>query len=373
MNILILSWRDIKHPNAGGAEQVMHEHAKGWISTGYDVTLFSSFFSGGKAEEDMDGVHIIRRGGQLLEVQIRAFFWYLFGEHKKFNLVIDCFHGIPFLTPLFIRTKKLALIQEVAKEVWFLNHLPSPVNLIVGAIGYVLEPLVFLFYRNIPFMTGSNSAKDDLVKFGIPARNISVIPHGVIINAPKKLPSKEKTKTITFLGTLARDKGVEDAIRAFSILSTKDEFNFWILGSGAPEYVSYLKSLSSRLGVEKKIIFFGFVSEKEKFKKLASSHILVNPSVREGWGLVNIEANAMSTPVVAYKSPGLIDSVKDEMNGILCKENSPKELARQVMMILENKSVYDSLQKGALLWSKRFTWEKSRKKSLKLIQDVVMV
>ena len=42
MRILVFSWRDPKHPLAGGAEQVMHEHMKGWIEAGHKVTLFSS-------------------------------------------------------------------------------------------------------------------------------------------------------------------------------------------------------------------------------------------------------------------------------------------------------------------------------------------
>lgn len=367
MNILILSWRDPKHPMSGGAEQVVHEHCKGWIKAGNTVTLFSSDFGGSK-EEVLDDVHIIRKGGQLLGVQVAAFFWYLFSEHKKFDLVIDCFHGIPFFTPFYVRSKKLALIQEVAKEVWFLNHLPKPFNWIIGLVGFLIEPLTFLFYKNIPFMTGSNSARDDLVKFGIPSRNITVVPHGVIINSPKKLPPKEKVKTITFLGTLARDKGVEDAIRAFGILSKEGKFNFWILGSGASEYVSYLKTLSSRLGIQGQVKFFGFVNEEEKFKRLARSHILINPSVREGWGLVNIEANRMGTPVIAYKSPGLVDSVRDGKSGILCDNNTPADLAKNVIKIINETAQYNQLCKGAINWSNNFVWGKSRRISLELIK-----
>jgi len=48
MNILVFSWRDPKHPLAGGAEQVMHEHMKGWVGAGHKVTLFTSHFSGGR-------------------------------------------------------------------------------------------------------------------------------------------------------------------------------------------------------------------------------------------------------------------------------------------------------------------------------------
>lgn len=372
MNILIFSWRDPKHPMAGGAEQVVHEHCKGWIKAGHRVTLFSSD-SKDREEEVLDGVQIIRSGSQFLGVQIAAFFWYLFDKHEKYDLVIDCFHGIPFFTPFYVSTKKLALIQEVAKEVWFLNHLPKPFNWIVGLIGFLIEPLIFLFYKNIPFMTGSNSARDDLVKFGIPLENITVVSHGVIVNYSKKVLAKEKIRTIAFLGTLARDKGIEDALKAFSIISKEGKFNFWVLGSGASEYVSYLKTLLSRLSIQRQVKFFGFVSEEEKFERLARSHILINPSVREGWGLVNIEANRMGTPVVAYKSAGLVDSVRDGESGVLCKNNTPADLAKNVIKIINDPIQYSQLCKGAINWSNNFTWGKSKVMSLELIKKIVKV
>lgn len=378
MNILIFSWRDPKHPLAGGAEQSVHEHAKGWIAAGNTVTLFSSLFKGGLPEEDLDGVHIIRKGNQLLGVQIAVFFWYLFQNGNQFDLVIDCFHGIPFFTPLFISTKKIALIQEVAKEVWLLNHLPRPLNIIVGFIGFLLEPIMFLFYKNVPFMTASKSTKEDLVKFGIPSRNITIIPHGVIINYDKKLPTKEKLKTITFLGTVARDKGIEDVIKTFNILNnyrlsmrSNEKFNFWVLGSGVSEYVNYIKQLSSRLGIAQEIHFFGFVSEEEKFNRLARSHILINPSVREGWGLVNIEANRMGTPVVAYRSPGLVDSVSAGNSGVLCQQNTPDDLAKNILRILDDNDLYRKLCKDSIAWSNNFTWEKSKTMSINLIEKIV--
>ena len=51
MNILILNWRDPKHPNAGGAEIVTREHAKAWNKAGHSVTWFSSFFKDAKENE----------------------------------------------------------------------------------------------------------------------------------------------------------------------------------------------------------------------------------------------------------------------------------------------------------------------------------
>src|SRR3989344_354133 len=184
MNVLVFSWRDPKHPLAGGAEQVMHEHMKGWVEAGHNVTLFASHFKRSKRFETIDEVRVIRRGFQYLGVHVLAFFWYLWGRHQKFDLVIDQFHGIPFFTPVYVRVPKLAVLQEVAKEVWLLNHFPNPLNWIVGWTGYLIEPLIFLFYQNVPFMVGSQSAKDDLVKFGVLASRIVVVPHGVLVKKP---------------------------------------------------------------------------------------------------------------------------------------------------------------------------------------------
>lgn len=367
MNILVFSWRDPKHPLAGGAEQVMHEHMKGWVEADNSVTLFTSYFQGAPREEVLDGVYIKRRGIQLLGVHLLGFLWYLFSPHPKFDLIVDQFHGIPFFTPLFVRTRKLAVIQEVAKEVWLRNGLPKPLNLIIGGIGYILEPFIFLFYRNIPFMTGSDSAKKDLMQFGIPEKNINIIPHGVILSLPKILPVKEKITTIIYLGALTKDKGIEDALYALSLVKTGV---LWVVGIGSKEYNLRLNALVRKFKLEKKVKFFGFVDQIEKFELLAKAHLLINPSIREGWGLVNIEANSVGTPVVAYRSAGLVDSVKDGYSGVLCEENTPKGMAKEVDNLLNDSPRYDKLTKTCMQWSKNFTWEKSKKKSLELLESL---
>ena len=200
MNILVLSWRDSKHPLAGGAEQVMHEHMKGWVKVGHTVVHFSSYFRGGSLGELLDGINFIRRGRQFLGVQIAAFFWYLFGKHIRFDLVVDEFHGWPFFTPLYIKLPKLAVIQELTREVWFSYPLPFGLNFLFGTIGYLMEPLFFLPYRNVHFMTGSESAKNELLTVGIKEESITVVPHGVIIANSEKRDGKEFENSFINIG-----------------------------------------------------------------------------------------------------------------------------------------------------------------------------
>lgn len=370
MNILVFSWRDSKHPTAGGAEQVMHEHMKGWVTAGHKVTLFSSRFKGGLPKEMLDGMEVVRKGDQYLGVKLAGFLYWQKSK-DKFDLVVDQFHGIPFFTPLYVKKPILAVLQEVAREVWFLNEFPVPLNWLIGLMGYLLEPLIFIFYRKTPFMVGSESAKKDLVRMGISSSRITVVPHGVIVDLPEPMPEKEKINTIAYLGALTKDKGVEDALKTFAILNRKGDFQFWVVGRGSPEYQNRLSDLCKKLDIYRKVRFWGFVKQKQKFDLLVRSHILINPSVKEGWGLVNIEANAVGTPVVSYRSAGLIDSVKEGISGLLTKENNPMFLADKVVELLNNRESYLKLTKTAVDWSNQFSWPRSRKKSLTLIAGII--
>ncbi len=362
MNILVLSWRGPGHPLAGGAEISTHEHTKGWVKAGHRVTLFTSVFPGGKSEEIHAGVRIIRRGGDIFGVHLAAFFWYLFGQHSKFDLVVDEFHGIPFFTPLYVRVKKLGFIHEVAQKVWSFNPWPKPFNLIPAVVGKIGEPLVFkLLYKQIPFMTVSKSTKKDLVNFGVEI--VTVVHNGVTL--PRNLPkaAKEKVFTVIYLSVLAKDKGIEDAIKAFELFHHQSpRSKFWIIGKGDSNYTSYLTSLC------KFCKFWGYVTERKKFELLSRAQVLLNPSIHEGWGLVNIEANSIGIPVVGYDVAGTRDSVKNGETGYLVEEGRPDLLAEKVFRLTNDPSHYAELSKNALEWSENFTWEKSCSKSLSFIK-----
>ncbi len=370
MNILILSWRGPKHPNAGGAEISTHEHAKGWVKVGHQVTLFTSAFVNCKMEEVIDGVKIIRRGRQILGVQWEAFKWYIFGKHPEFDLVIDQFHGIPFFAPLYIKVKKLAFIHEVTKEVWWLNPWPWPLNRMVAFIGIVFEPVIFWLYRHIPFMTVSKSTRDDLVAWGIRKDKITIVNNGVKFPKVMSFPEKEGKKTLIFFGALSKDKGIEDALITFRLVSqTEKQLQFWVIGEADPRYLQRLKLESKKLGIDQLVKFWGFVNEKKKFELLTKAYLAINPSVREGWGLVVIEAAAMGTPTIGYNVPGLRDSIIDGKTGLLSKP-TPESLAERVLYLLRKDALYKKLQTKCIKWSKQFNWSKSVLKSVKLVKEV---
>ena len=98
--------------------------------------------------------------------------------------------------------------------------------------------------------------------------------------------------------------------------------------------------------------------------------MLVNPSVREGFGLNIIEANALGTPCVAYDVPGLRDSVKNRQTGLLAKAGSIEDLAEKIGAVLENEGLRSDLGKRALDYSGSFKWEKCAERFLNVVSSI---
>ena len=95
------------------------------------------------------------------------------------------------------------------------------------------------------------------------------------------------------------------------------------------------------------------------------------PSIREGWGLVVTEANAMGTPVVAYNVPGLRDSVLDGKTGILLKQNSPQKLAQTAITLLTDKNLLKRYSNDALAFSNNFSWDNTAVAFDKIIAQIM--
>jgi glycosyltransferase involved in cell wall biosynthesis len=366
-SILILNWRCPTNPQSGGAERVTLEHAKGWVKHGWKVTWIAGNYKMGKKYEVIDGIEIYRYGSPF-SIYFLAAFIYWFTFKGNFDVVIDEIHGIPFFTPLWAwKSKKIVYIHEVAQEIWD-EMFTFPFNV----IGKLSEKIYFLFYRNTPFLTVSQSTKDDLITFGIPSKQITIIPNGLSIKPIQEPSIKESTPTLLFVSRLVKMKGIEDAIHILAIVKkTIPEIQLWIVGGGKQEYVDYLKSLTKSLQVEDNITFFGYVPEKEKIKLYQKAHVLVHTSVREGFGLVVIEANSQGTPAIVYNSPGLQDVVQHNLNGFKIEKGNKEEMAYTICNLLQDKDRYNNLIQTSLAYSQQFNWSERIQQSITLIEHIV--
>jgi len=365
MNILILNWRDIKNPKSGGAEIVTMEHAKAWVKAGHSVIWFSSIYSGGKRKEVIDGIKFVRVGN-FITVYLFGPLYYL-THTNTIDFVVDEIHGLPFFSPLYVRKPKIAFIHEVADKIWDYMF-PFPIN----KIGKIIEPLYFKIYKDVVFWVPSKSTGDDIIKYGIKKGNCINITGAISNKVLSNVPSdKESVPTFIFVSRVVKMKGIEDVIKSFSyILEELKAAKLWIVGDGDIEYINSLKRMIVKNSIEDKVKIFGKVSEQKKIELMRRAHVLLHASVKEGWGLVVIEAASQGTPSVVYDVSGLRDSVLDNETGIVIKDNSPKLMADESVALLKDSGRYKRFQQRGLKWARSLTWERATKQSLNLINDV---
>jgi len=199
-------------------------------------------------------------------------------------------------------------------------------------------------------------------------KEIFVVPAGLNFPPLHEVPEKESYPVVAYVGRLKKAKRPDHVVKAFkSVKEEMPEAELWIIGDGY-----FRKDLEKIAGDETK--FFGHVSEKDKIKLLSRAWILINPSIREGWGINVIEANACGTPCIAYDVSGLRDSIVNGKTGLLVKENGNVEkLAETMIRVLEDGDLRDKLNKNALEHSKRFSWDKSAEEFLKVIIGIGVI
>ncbi|MCL4545073.1 MAG: glycosyltransferase family 4 protein, partial [Chloroflexi bacterium] len=301
MNILVLSWRDLWSPRAGGAERVTWEHIRRWSAQGHSVTLFTARYPQSAARSTREGVTIVRRGSPYT-VHVQAARWLRRRELVP-DVIVDEIHGLPFLAAAYASAPVVAFIHEVARNIWFEQY-----SLPIALVGRAAERATLSLYARlqVPFLTVSDSTARDLQAEGISSERIQIIYAGLDVEPRPCVPPKESRPTLICLGRVVRMKRVDHAIRALAILCQDlPQAQLIITGAGEERYIAELQRLAVSLGVKESVSFRGRVAEETKHQLLGSAHVLIHPSAREGWGLNVIEANAQGTIAVGYNVPGL--------------------------------------------------------------------
>ncbi|OGC57042.1 hypothetical protein A3H26_03435 [candidate division WWE3 bacterium RIFCSPLOWO2_12_FULL_36_10] len=349
LNVLILSFKDIKQPGAGGAEVYIHEIAKR-LAKKHNIFMFTSSSTSLSDKDVIDGVNITRKGRGLF-VYFYAFIYYMLYFRHDMDLVIDTHKGIPFFTPLYSNKPKILLVHHVHKHMWF-DEFFFPLAL----LGYFLELYIMpLVYKGISVVTVSPSSLTELRKIGFDDKK-TYISYPAIQVKLKKAMKKTANPTMLYLGRLKEYKRIEYAIRALKkLLPEFPKLRLMIAGEG--DYEKKLISLVKKLNLIKHVDFLGLVSEEEKVKLMQKAWVFLMPSKVEGWGITVMEAGALGTPSVGTNVLGLRDSIVDSKTGFL--SDSFGEFTSNIRRLLINPNMRNEMGRNSKNRASKFSWNSS--------------
>lgn len=151
----------------------------------------------------------------------------------------------------------------------------------------------------------------------------------------QKLQIQDGAIPIIYVGRLSPEKNIDSLLKAFAeaIASVPDIFLI-LVGSGPLQ--GKLHRLAIRMGVDDKVRFCGSVPNESVPDYLAAAEMFVTASTTEVHPLAVIEAMAAGLPVVAIKSPGIVDLVKPGITGLLV-ENNAGALAESMVILGQDK------------------------------------
>lgn len=344
----MLNWRDPRNPLAGGAERVTLEYLAALAQRGHEAWWFANDFAGAPREEMIRGVRIVRGGGRFT-AWLHARRWTR--SQARFDLVLDQHHGIPWGAPWWCQTRCVAYLHEVLGPIWSAFY-PWPLSL----LGRWQEHATHRLYRRVPFFTASQFTKEELHRRGV--RDITIIPYGVQTRALEVLEEKPLTPPLQLISVsrLAPNKRVDHALRTLACLRRDNvDARLKIVGRGQEE--NALRQLASELGVAAAVEFAGELSETDKDTALRQAHLLLHTSMREGWGLNVIEANALGTPAAVYPVAGLIESTLHEQTGLVAAQETPQSLAAAIQVALAQPADYARWRVAARDRAWEFHWD----------------
>ena len=345
LRVLVLSWRDEWHPEAGGSERTLGQVARGLAERGHEVTIATAAYPGRPRDEVDRGVRYRRRGGRL-GVYGKGF---LHSTSRGYDVVVDVQNGIPFFAAVVRPRTTLLVVHHVHREQW-----PVAVGPLAGRIGWFIESRISpLVHRASHAVAVSSSTARELTDLGHPGDRLLVVRNGS--DLPESLPPRDDRPGVVVVSRLVPHKQVEHAIEAVArVRHLHPDLRLRIIGEGYHRHE--LEALVDRLGLHDHVAFLGRVSDDERDAELARAWVHLLPSLKEGWGLVAVEAAACGTPTLAYRSAGGVnESVVHGVTGYLCDDQA--DLERRLDALLSDRSLVERMGMDCGIHAAAHSWK----------------
>ena len=329
--------------NTGGKERALYEIARHLVANGHQVDFYTMHWWDGADTPSRDGItfHALSALYPLYTPagrrSLRQACFFALATTKmvaqSFDLLyVDSIPFLPLLTGRLVAWMRRKELTTMWYEFWGASYwkayLPGP----AASIGTRLERMASWCPDKVVSISDHTTRR---LASGAAARCVVTIPLGVDLRAVDDAEPSPEPIDVLFAGRLLENKNVDLLIEAIALLREESpEVRCVIVGEG-PEQ-ERLEGLVESLDLADSVSLRPFLpSSSDLYGLMKSAGVFVLPSVREGFGLVVIEANACGTPVITVNHPenAARDLIEPGRNGLLCSPD-PVDIAEKVRTVL---------------------------------------
>ncbi|MGB9856641.1 MAG: glycosyltransferase family 4 protein [Dictyoglomaceae bacterium] len=385
MNVLMLSW---EYPPRiiGGLSRHVADLSQALAEKGVNVIVITCCVEGAIEKEEKGNLSIYRVPSQIISTPDFISWIYFLNlsmiskalqiqKEKTFDII----HVHDWLSAFAGYTLKHGLKKPLIATIHATEYGRNQ-GIYTREQKFIHDIEWWLTYEAWRVIVCSNFMREEVRNiFNLPEDKIDVILNGVNIeNLKTNLDLKEirdkfalpHEKIILFIGRMFYQKGPEYLLRSAPlILSQYPNAKFIFVGTG--DLLNSLKEEANNLGLQNKALFTGFVDDSLRNALLNIADICVFPSIYEPFGIVALEAMALSKPVVASNLGGFREIIDSEKDGLLFNPKDIYDLSQKVLSLLKDEHFAKKIGENAKeKVEKNYTWGKIAEKALKVYERV---
>jgi glycosyltransferase involved in cell wall biosynthesis len=372
---------DIVPSPKGASTHILH-NIRGLVNSQYEVHLFTPNDGVLPVEDTVEGARVTRVPQDLSQnfLERAVHFGKTVLAHLTLYPGYDVIHYRNIWDGLAVTQNKKRFGYKTLFEV---NGLPSielkyhyP-GIDSRLLSKIKEQEIATLHLSDAIVCPSNVTRDYIASLGLDRKRVTVIPNGVSPSdfSASPLPSREgRVPVLLYIGTLADWQGLDVVNKALPRILEKHPVQLRVVGRGRSRQRKLLIKQIRKLGVEENVIIQPAVPHHEVPALIAEADICLAPlglndrNVTQGACPIKVlEYMASSRPLIASNMPIVRELVREDVDALLFSPNDPEDLARQVLVLLND---YELSQRLASAATERaltqFTWHQAQKKLIKV-------
>jgi glycosyltransferase involved in cell wall biosynthesis len=322
-----------------------------WVKTA-QVDVLTSWFKGLPYYERVNGINVYRvpiffRKSRDAASFLSMLSYLPFGFSRGLRLCLQNRYDV-------INTHFAVPSGPLGYALGLIFRIPNVLSLHGGDIydpSKKMSPHRSFFWRNVVrfimnradrIIAQSSNTRDNALRYYAPKKEVGIIPlafHPPLLSGVKRtaLGLKKNEFLLITIGRLIKRKAIDQMIRALAAV-TDVLVRLLVLGDG-PER-EYLESLADKLDMGERVVFTGYVTERQKFDYIEVSNVFISTSLHEGFGIVFMEAMYCGLPIICSNHGGQVDFLKNGENALLVDVGDVEGYAWSVRRFMDDDGLY---------------------------------